>query len=149
MRVTIIRVDAAVYKDGVCYLNLDVSSVPLNVHALQWYDTFGHIEYVDAPNMEITELPDWANVCLAEWDAANYAHNNPPLPTTEELLSICKAKARNKLELTDYSELPDVAAILVNKDEFTTYRTQIRELFLNPVVDPVWPPEPKAVWATA
>jgi hypothetical protein len=148
MRLTIIPSDKAVYKDGVSYFPLDMSSVPLDVHALQWVDVDGWIEFKDEkPNQNITELPDWANICAQEWDVADYAAKHPPAPTPEELLQECKFEAKQRLEATDYSELPDVKAVLVNSSEFTTYRAQIRELYLNPVVDPVWPTVPKAQWA--
>lgn len=149
MRLTIIRSDACVYVDGIPYAALSMSSVPLTVHALQWFDVGGWIEYNDgAPNEEIQTLPTWAETCVQEWQAAGYAHNNPPPPTPEELLASCKEEAKGRLADTDYSELPDVKAILVNSAEFTTYRTQIRDLYLNPVEHPVWPIQPKAVWAT-
>ena len=73
MKLTIIPVDSAVYKDGYCYSGLDLSSVPANVHALQWYETKGEIEFSGIPkpqNETITELPNWANTCLTKWDEA-------------------------------------------------------------------------------
>jgi hypothetical protein len=149
MRLTIIPADQSVYKDGVVYSSLNMSAVPANVRALQWADVSGWIEFKDySPNQDITELPAWADICLQEWDVADYNHQHPPGPTPEELVEDCKYKAKQRLEDTDYSELPDVKAILVNSSEFTAYRTQIRDLYLNPVANPVWPPVPKAQWAT-
>ena len=71
MKLTIIREDGAVYKDGISYSGLDLSSVPSNVHALQWYETEGEIEFSGRPkpqNETITELPSWANICITKWD---------------------------------------------------------------------------------
>ena len=76
MKLTIIRSDGAVYKDGVSYSGLDLSSVPTDVHALQWYGTEGEVEFNGRPkpqNEPITVLPDWANVCLTKWDEAKAA----------------------------------------------------------------------------
>lgn len=79
MKVTIIPADGAVYKDGACVSNLDLSFAPQDVHALQWLDTKGWVEFVvDAEfnkpaNEIITELPAWANDALALWGAANVA----------------------------------------------------------------------------
>jgi hypothetical protein len=77
MKVTIITADNAVYKDNLCYSDLDLSScgVPSNVSALQWQDTTGCIEDKSAliQNQDITELPAWANACLAKWDEAKAA----------------------------------------------------------------------------
>jgi len=150
MRLTIIPNDKAVYKDNVAYDGLNMSAVPLNVHALQWFGASGNIEFKNnVPNEDITELPNWANLCIQEWEAANYAEKHPPAPTPEQLIAACKAEAKQRLESTDYSELPDVKVLLLNASEFTTYRTQVRNLYLNPVVDPIWPIEPEAQWVAS
>jgi len=77
MKVTIITADSAVYKDGVSYLNLDLSTcgIPENVWALQWQDTSGWIEDKSAmvQNQDITELPAWATACITKWDEAKAA----------------------------------------------------------------------------
>ena len=69
MKLTIIKIDGAVYKDGLSYSNLSLSTLPSDVHALQWNTDKGHIEFVDnlKPNEEITELPSWANDALTVW----------------------------------------------------------------------------------
>lgn len=84
MRLTIIRVDGAVYKDGVAFAGLDLSTTPPSVHALQWSDTLGWIEFASdgftpqPPNEQITELPSWANDALAQWQIAYDASIAPP-----------------------------------------------------------------------
>lgn len=74
MKVTIITADNAVYKDGVSYADLDLSScgIPSNVSALQWQGASGWVEDKSAlvDNITITELPAWANACVAKWDEA-------------------------------------------------------------------------------
>lgn len=69
-----------------------------------------------------------------------------PKPTNEQLKTICKNNAKQKLADTDWSQTEDVGAILTNKDEFTAYRSVIRGLVFNPVPNPDWPVEPIAVW---
>jgi hypothetical protein len=79
MRLSIITDDKTIYKDGEAYSGLDVSYIPATVHALQWYDTYGEIEYKSTgphtkpANDVIDYLPDWANSALAIWDAAKAA----------------------------------------------------------------------------
>jgi hypothetical protein len=74
MKLTIIPVDGAVYKDGVSYSDLDLLSAPSDVHALQWDGAAGWIEFTSPiPNQEITELPAWTNACLVKWDEAEAA----------------------------------------------------------------------------
>ncbi len=147
MRITIIIADKAVYKNGVCYNKLDLSSAPSNVHALQWFTTSGWIEFNNGTrNQQITQLPSWANQCVAKWDAADYLEKNPPPPSNEQLIANCKETARAWLLLTDYATLPDVINRLVNHADFVAFRATVRELYINPVANPVWPTLPDAQW---
>jgi hypothetical protein len=79
MKLSIIPIDGAVYKDGYSYSGLNLSFVPSSVHALQWKDTKGWIEFVDnddgtkPQNESITELPSWVNACVTKWDEAKAA----------------------------------------------------------------------------
>lgn len=79
MRLTIIPIDSAVYIDGVCKMPLDLSGcgIPLDIHALQWFEQKGWIEFSDdndpftpkPPNQTIESLPDWAITCVAVWES--------------------------------------------------------------------------------
>lgn len=69
----------------------------------------------------------------------------------EQLLQQCKDKASALLYDTDWTTIPDVAnpansPYLTNQAEFIAWRSQIRQLAVNPVVDPVFPPKPNEVW---
>ena len=90
MRLTIIPSDGFVNVDGnPKFQPLDLSGceIPTDVHALQWYDTRGWVEFNDPtdpfapkpPNQEITELPQWANNCVQVWEQWT-----PPAPPVEE-----------------------------------------------------------------
>jgi hypothetical protein len=81
MRLTVIPVDGAVYIDGASYMNLDLSTcaIPSDIHALQWYDTYGELEFkrsfvdgqiVHKANEVLTELPAWANTVKTVWNEA-------------------------------------------------------------------------------
>jgi hypothetical protein len=79
MNLTIIPIDGAVYVDGYSYSQLDLSFVPNDVHALQWENDKGWIEFSDnddgtkPQNQAIPELPAWANACKVKWDEAKAA----------------------------------------------------------------------------
>lgn len=79
MKLVIIPIDGAVYVDGFSYSELDLSFCPSDVHALQWKDTSGWIEFKDnqdgtkPQNQTITELPEWALQSKGKWDAAKTA----------------------------------------------------------------------------
>jgi hypothetical protein len=91
MKLTIIREDGAVYKDGVSYFGLDFSSVPNNVHALQFNDisNAGWIEFsqddfgAKLANQTITALPIWATTAFAKWDEAKTAEESAILALQE------------------------------------------------------------------
>jgi len=80
MRIAILPVDGTVRKNDKAHIGLDLNTcgVPADVHALQWEEhesNKGHIEFKSplVQNQEITSLPDWANSCIAKWDAAEQA----------------------------------------------------------------------------
>jgi hypothetical protein len=66
--------------------------------------------------------------------------------------NVCKEKASSLLYATDWTTIPDVAnpinnPYLTNQAEFIAWRSQIRELAVNPVVDPVFPTQPTPSWS--
>lgn len=66
-------------------------------------------------------------------------------------ISSCKKTASELLYETDWTTIPDVAnsensPYLKNQAEFIAWRSQIRALAVNPVVDPVFPPKPTEIW---
>ena len=77
-----------------------------------------------------------------------------PAPTPEELIAECKQTATGILNATDWSSIPDVAdplksnPYLMNQDEFVAYRSTVRNLAVNPVVDPVFPTAPTEEWSS-
>ena len=57
----------------------------------------------------------------------------------------CKGQAKQLIASSDWSVLPDVN--ITNKSEFENYRSQLRNLILNPVESPVFPEEPQPIWS--
>ena len=82
MRMTVVVESGLVRVDGIGFQNIDMSSLPADLHAMQWYETFGDEEYCDPVtrivnrNEHITNLDAYANVLAqfdvmkAEYDAA-------------------------------------------------------------------------------
>lgn len=154
MRLTIIPVDGSVGEDGKFYNNLNLSScaIPANVHALQWDDAAGWIEFNEPiPNESITELPAWANCCMTKWTEANTPVPPPdPLPPTAEKN---KKTAVSKLQATDWATIPDVTdplksnPYLNNAQDFIVYRNAVRQYAVYPVAGNIdWPVIPQEVW---
>jgi len=78
MKVTIIPEDGAVSVDGIGFGNLDLSSLDPSLHAVQWYDTYGEVEFkgvfadgktTKPENHFITSFAEYEPV-LALWQAA-------------------------------------------------------------------------------
>jgi len=154
MKLTIIPVDGSVGENDKFYDGLDLSScnIPGDVHALQWQDTAGWIEY-NSPlveNQPITELPAWANCCMTKWTEANTPV--PPQPSTAEQN---KSTAVSKLNATDWTTIPDVGdptksnPYLSNVQDFVVYRNAVRQYAVYPVAGNInWPALPQEVWTT-
>jgi hypothetical protein len=74
-RVIVVPSDKLCTIDGVTVTDMDMSSVPANLHAVQWYGTWGEEEYMDLetrrmqPNVRITSLDAYAQLFTA-FDAA-------------------------------------------------------------------------------
>jgi hypothetical protein len=70
-RVTIVPKDKICTIDGDTVTNMDMSSIPADLHAVQWYGTWGEEEYMDPetrtmpPNVRITSLDAYAQIFAA------------------------------------------------------------------------------------
>ena len=147
MKLTIIPSDGAVYEDGLSYPNLIWEGTPPNVHALQWQDIAGWIEYIDQSNEDIAALPEWANNAMAAWTVAN-----TPIPPEPATAAQNQATAISILDSTDWATIADVASptnnpYLANQADFIAYRNIIRAIAVYPPAgDLVWATPPVEVW---
>jgi hypothetical protein len=154
MKLTIIIPDGAVYEDGLCYSGLTWDGTPANIHALQWQNVVGWLEFNDGTaNEEITSLPVWADNAMAAWSVAdsNAKHPPAPLPPTAEQNA---STASSLLYQTDWSTIADVAdptksnPYLTNVNDYLTYRNAVRQYIIKPVAGVIdWPTPPKAIWS--
>lgn len=89
-RLTIIPSDGAIYRDQQVFMNLDLTTcgIPTEIHALQWKDGAGWIEYIDnRPNLLISEQPQWALDCVELWESTYQTwliQQAAPLPVIED-----------------------------------------------------------------
>lgn len=92
MRLSIIPEDRAVVKDmqGVNFAdNLNdyiATPIPADIHALQWNEDAGEIEYVELgrANEQISELPAWANECVSLYETTLAALAKTDSPEASE-----------------------------------------------------------------
>lgn len=133
MRVTIINLDNSVSVNGKTHFNIDFSEFPDNIHAVQWYETYGEIEYVIdengvKPANERIDTIEPFTFLLDRWELAEVQENekikaNQP---TKEQMVITKRNAM--LIGSDWTQLADVALSQEKKQEWATYRQALRDI---------------------
>ena len=159
-RITITPTDTRCSVDEVGYSGVDMSTVPADIHAVQWYDVEGWIEYkvndqgIKPDNEVITSMAPFEAV-LASWATIDYNHKNPPAPPPPTAQQN-KDMAGILLMQTDWTQIPSVSdpaqsnPYLTNADAFATYRSAIRDIAINPVEGYIdWPKKPDPVWSVA
>ena len=94
MRISVIKTDGFVSKDGKGFGGLDLSFLPSNVRAFQWYETFGEIEFsqqiidgqlVTPQNEFVSVEPDWFSQILFAWEFGLEMFNQIELKIEQEL----------------------------------------------------------------
>jgi hypothetical protein len=143
MRLTIIPSDKyiSVDNDGILQIQQDLSWIPSNIHALQWYDTWGEVEYNDGtPNERLEELgifeqavEDYNNEIvrienqkIADEEAAEAARDY-----WEEL----RVLRDQRLSESDWTQVADAPLTEEQKDAWKNYRQELRDLPEN-ITDP-------------
>jgi hypothetical protein len=157
MKVTIIPIDGAVYIDGASYSQLSWLDTPVNVHAIQWENSEGWIEYNDgSPNETITSLPNWAELAIDAWNNANIKYqaesqkNSYEDLTFEQKIDLVRIERDKRIAASDWTQADDVKR---NKSaEWTvlweSYRQALRDLpslvTAENIVNIPWPIAPNA-----
>lgn len=65
---------------------------------------------------------------------------------TEYKIYQCKQESKKRIAEFDWINDNETTPVLLNKEDFYAYRSALRELILNPVENPVFPPIPEEVW---
>lgn len=130
MRLTIIVPDKAINIDGV-YLNRiqqDLSWIPSNVHAVQWYDTWGEIEYTDQDNnQKITDLGIFEQAIEDHKNEIQRLKDEENRKESERDYWKEFRRRRNALLAdSDWTQSRDV--LLDNDQEWKDYRQTLRDL---------------------
>jgi hypothetical protein len=111
-------------------------------------DENGVVAQVEQQKFDVAQPCFWVE-CPDNIVAYQFTYNNGqftpiviPPPTADEN----KLAARKYLQDSDWTVLADVN--LVNKVEWETYRTALREIFFNPQEGDVnWPAKPQSIWS--
>ena len=145
MKVTIIIDDSLVILNGDPCFDVDFGScnIPKNTHALQWDGVSGWIEEKGSNNVQISELPEWANLCIGLWH-----EREPPIELPAE--DLIRFKRDGLLSYTDWVIAKAVEQACVGSidpiiaPEWLAYRQSLRDVtqqagFPNDVAWPVKP----------
>lgn len=139
MKISIIVEDKFVSVDGVPFSNLIWEGTPDDVHALQWKNDSGWIEYIDKSkvNEVIDELPVWAQNAYNCW---LNKYNEPPelLPTIEQNIHSAKDMINRVswIHDKDILEPREGAYILQNRDVFEEFINKMNDFIDNPSAGP-------------
>ena len=135
MKVSIIKPDGIVSKDGVSLSGLSLSSIASDVWAVDWDSSAstGTVEKTDLSVTEITSFTPYESA-VTEYDAAYIAAVEA---TAEETF---RTERDIRLAETDWMGLSDVTM----SDAWKTYRQALRDLPANTsdFSNPTWPTEP-------
>lgn len=90
------------------------------------------------------------------WTLVNGQWHEPAGPTPEEIQSQNKQQASFLLTATDWTATVDISnpqysnPYLMNQDAFLSYRSQVRQIAVNPPTTPVtnWPTKPTEQWSS-
>jgi len=136
MRLTIIPIDKKINIDGenLSPIQQDLSWIPENIHAVQWYDTHGEIEFNDGSlNQIIDELGIYEQAIVTFHEEKQRLENERIVAEiafeesrdySEELRYI-----RNQyLFDSDWTQFSDSPLLDDKKLEWKSYRQKLREL---------------------
>lgn len=136
MRLIIIPSDKFISIDGQGLLDIeqDLSWIPPDVHAVQWYDTWGEVEYKDeTPNLRIEELgifeqavEDLNNEIVRIEQAAEAAR---------DYWSELRTLRDQRLTESDWTQVADAPLTEEQKIAWQSYRQALRDLPEN-ITDP-------------
>lgn len=137
MRLSIIPEDGVVCKDGECLHEIDLSWIPQNIHAVQWYSDHGEVEYEDQiPNLEIDDLGIYQQASDL-WDAKKQEIEDAIIQAELNRDYWAELRILRDLRLTesDWTQLPDNSLTDAQKQEWQVYRQELRDL-TDVVTDP-------------
>lgn len=136
MRLTIIPSDKAIGINGEFISNIgeDLSWVPSDIHAVQWYDTWGEIEYNDgSPNEKIEELGIFSQASETFENEKVRLENErlaeeAALEAARDYWAELRSKRDQLLSNCDWTQSPDSPLSDAKKEEWRIYRQALRDL---------------------
>jgi hypothetical protein len=133
MRLTIVKPDGIVGVDGV-FLPIDLSGLPINLRAVQWNGSTGHVEWTDQGNTDLSSIAGYQQYIDAH---SNYVPPTPVEPTIEQkrAIMVC-GPLQIRMALRSLGLLAGVKAAIALADEETQEAWEYAAEFkrMNPLV---------------
>jgi len=130
MRITLIPSDKTIGIDNEFYINVqqDLSWIPANIHAVQWYNTWGEIEYNDgSPNEKIEELGIFEQAIEDHKNEIQRLKDEEDRKESErDYWKEFRIRKNALLTDSDWTQSRDV--LLDNDQEWKDYRQTLRDL---------------------
>lgn len=130
MKLTIIKEDQLVAKDGNNLSPIDMTGLAANFWALQWDGSAGEIEYTDAPNETITSISDY-QFMVDRFDAAWTEHQAEIAAAQPTASEVMRDDRDARLRSADWTQMPDAPLTDSKKAEWATYRQSLRDVPAN------------------
>lgn len=136
MRITVIPQDKFIAIDEESLFNVreDMTWIPSNIHAIQWYETWGEIEYMDGKeNEKIQDLGVYKKI-LTIFENEKLRIENERLEEIERIENETdwweelRFIRNEKLNLSDWSMMIDSPLSESDKNEWKIYRQYLRDL---------------------
>jgi hypothetical protein len=139
MRITVIKDDKSIGIDGKFYLEIqqDWSWFPEDIHAFQWYDTWGEIEYTDKrANERVEELGIFENAVIM-YNVEYEKEENAKIEAenSRDYWEEFREYRFFRLRETDWTQALDSPLDEIKKEEYRIYRQELRDLTEN-ITDP-------------
>lgn len=136
MNLTIIVPDKTIVVDGngLFGINTDMSWIPENVHAVQWYDTWGEVEYNDGTSNERIEELGIYNQAVTDLQNAQQsiadeeARIQYEWEWNRDWTTLLRQNRSKRLTDSDWTQIPDNSLSEEQKELWRTYRQQLRDL---------------------
>ena len=132
--ITILKADGKVLVDGVVEGSIDMSDLPSNVHAVQWFGSAGEIEYVAVNGVKPANTPldifDDYSQFVTRWqhrrDAYYAGIAQESVTTVEQRIVLVRADRDFRLQTCDWTQLPDVSETV--RTQWQAYRQALRDV---------------------
>lgn len=136
-RATIIRPDKLIaivaenFEDSL-YVSNELTWLPKNIHAIQWYGSEGTIEYIDQPEEKIYSFSPYYNYAvndiLEERKKIEEEKKQSFLDFIENPETFVRSRRNSLLNTSDWTQMPDSPLSDEKKNEWKIYRQQLRDL---------------------